>query len=327
MYMSVGEANEARYGSVTRPSHPGMGQMSDAPKFKIHETHGQKLGHTGVSHGRVPQNLYQPLTIHHLPPQKSLTITAATQHALSPRPCAAYNIDSDTPSTMSSLRGKKTAIPASKKRKGAASSLGPTMEIRHPFLQVPLGTQEELYQILRARPLGVGRCIDWTALEQIQLADQVQVLLTIDSWGLFFEIIESTYLEFTLKLYSIFYLQTVMTNLDDPGTVQFRLSGLSMANEHVIDLAYFYCPRHLPPDRAAQKRGHLYRALYDWISSALGAPQHGSIIILPHSHRPDVPTWNFEHAKYEDDQETVWHIPSSVPPCPVHKGGGPRGHY
>ncbi|XP_040971331.1 serine/arginine-rich splicing factor 7-like [Gossypium hirsutum] len=40
---------------------------------------------------------------------------------------------------MSSSRGKKTDVPASKKRKGAASSLSPTMEIRHPFLQVPLG--------------------------------------------------------------------------------------------------------------------------------------------------------------------------------------------
>ncbi|PPR98041.1 hypothetical protein GOBAR_AA22628 [Gossypium barbadense] len=63
-------------------------------------------------------------------------------------------------STMSSSCGKKTAVPASKKRKGVASSSGPTTEIRHPFLQVPLGPQEELYQILRARPLGVGRCID-----------------------------------------------------------------------------------------------------------------------------------------------------------------------
>ncbi|PPS16527.1 hypothetical protein GOBAR_AA04055 [Gossypium barbadense] len=74
---------------------------------------------------------------------------------------------------MSSSRGKKTAIPASKKRKGAGSSSGPALEIRHPFLQVPLGPQEELYQILRDQPLGVGGCIDWAALEQIQLVDAV----------------------------------------------------------------------------------------------------------------------------------------------------------
>ncbi|PPR87469.1 hypothetical protein GOBAR_AA33221 [Gossypium barbadense] len=36
---------------------------------------------------------------------------------------------------MSSSRGKKTDVPISKKRKGAASSSSPTMEIRHSFLQ------------------------------------------------------------------------------------------------------------------------------------------------------------------------------------------------
>ncbi|KAK5824212.1 hypothetical protein PVK06_018980 [Gossypium arboreum] len=72
----------------------------------------------------------------------------------------------------------KTAVPTSKKRKGAASSSSPTTEIRQPFLQVPLGPQEELYQILWARPLGVGHCIDWAVLEQIHLADAVRALLT-----------------------------------------------------------------------------------------------------------------------------------------------------
>ncbi|PPR97921.1 hypothetical protein GOBAR_AA22749 [Gossypium barbadense] len=60
MYTGVGEANEARHGRATIPCAPrrlkniGMGRMSDAFKFKIYETHGQILGHTGVSHGRVP---------------------------------------------------------------------------------------------------------------------------------------------------------------------------------------------------------------------------------------------------------------------------------
>ncbi|KAK5833315.1 hypothetical protein PVK06_017138 [Gossypium arboreum] len=67
--------------------------------------------------------------------------------------------------TMTNPKGKKTTVPASKKQKGAASSSSPTAEIRHPFLQFPLGPQEELFQILWARPLGVGRCIDWTVLE------------------------------------------------------------------------------------------------------------------------------------------------------------------
>ncbi|PPR87950.1 hypothetical protein GOBAR_AA32740 [Gossypium barbadense] len=120
--------------------------------------------------------------------------------------------------TTSSSRGKKTAVPASKKRKGVVSFSGPTTEIRHPFLQVPLGPQKELYKILRARPLGVGRCIDWVALEQIQLADAVRALLTTNSWGLFFEIVELTYLVFTLELCLTFHLQTIMTNFDDPRT-------------------------------------------------------------------------------------------------------------
>ncbi|PPS03660.1 hypothetical protein GOBAR_AA17003 [Gossypium barbadense] len=86
---------------------------------------------------------------------------------------------------MSSSRGKKAAVPAPKKRKGALSSSGPTAEIRHPFLQFPIEPHEENFQILWARPLITGRCIDWAALGQ-----------------------------------------TVMTNYDDPGTVQFCLGGL-----------------------------------------------------------------------------------------------------
>ncbi|PPS02510.1 hypothetical protein GOBAR_AA18154 [Gossypium barbadense] len=54
---------------------------------------------------------------------------------------------------MTNPKGKKTIVPISKKRKGAAPSLGLTTVIRHPFLQFPLGPQEELFQILWARPL------------------------------------------------------------------------------------------------------------------------------------------------------------------------------
>ncbi|PPR92528.1 hypothetical protein GOBAR_AA28143 [Gossypium barbadense] len=54
---------------------------------------------------------------------------------------------------LSSSRGKKAVVPASKKKKGASSSLGPTAEARHPLLRLPIGPQEELFQILRSRPL------------------------------------------------------------------------------------------------------------------------------------------------------------------------------
>ncbi|KAK5785589.1 hypothetical protein PVK06_040189 [Gossypium arboreum] len=72
----------------------------------------------------------------------------------------------------------------------------------------------------------VGRCIDWAAVKQVQLADAIRALLTTDPWELFFWIIEPTYLELTIELCSTFHLQTVMTRYDDPGTVQFCLGRL-----------------------------------------------------------------------------------------------------
>ncbi|PPR87323.1 hypothetical protein GOBAR_AA33367 [Gossypium barbadense] len=62
--------------------------------------------------------------------------------------------------TISSSRGKKAVVPTSKKMKEASSSASPTTEIPHPLLQFPRGPQEELFQILRARPLIAGRYID-----------------------------------------------------------------------------------------------------------------------------------------------------------------------
>ncbi|PPR91946.1 hypothetical protein GOBAR_AA28744 [Gossypium barbadense] len=64
---------------------------------------------------------------------------------------------------MSSSREKKATVPASKKRKGASSSTGPTTKIRHPLMQFPCGPQEELFQILRARPLIVAKRPEFSA--------------------------------------------------------------------------------------------------------------------------------------------------------------------
>ncbi|PPR96725.1 hypothetical protein GOBAR_AA23945 [Gossypium barbadense] len=91
------------------------------------------------------------------------------------------------------------------------------------------------------------------------MADVIRALLTTDPWELFFGIIEPTYLELTMELCSTFHLQTIMTNYDDPSTVQFRLAHTitgrrestdvvntydvyflwCMSQGHVIDLAYF----------------------------------------------------------------------------------------
>ncbi|PPR99960.1 hypothetical protein GOBAR_AA20708 [Gossypium barbadense] len=52
---------------------------------------------------------------------------------------------------MSSSRGKKAAVPPSKRRRGPGSSLvRATAEVRHPFLEFPQASQEELFQILCA---------------------------------------------------------------------------------------------------------------------------------------------------------------------------------
>ncbi|PPS14931.1 hypothetical protein GOBAR_AA05657 [Gossypium barbadense] len=127
---------------------------------------------------------------------------------------------------MSFSRGKKVDVSASKKRKGASSSSGPTAKVRYPFLRFPIGPQEELFQILWGRPLITGHCIDWASIEQVQLAEAIQALLTTDPWELFFGIIEATYLELSMELCSTFHLQTVMINYDDLGTTQFRLGRL-----------------------------------------------------------------------------------------------------
>ncbi|PPS08845.1 hypothetical protein GOBAR_AA11797 [Gossypium barbadense] len=154
---------------------------------------------------------------------------------------------------MSSSRGKKTVVPTSKKRKGASSSASPTAKIRHLLLQFLRGPQEELFQILRARPLIASHCIDWATTEQVQMADAIRALLTTDPWELFFGIIKQTYLELMMELYSKFHFQTVMTNYDDPA-----------------------------PNKAASEGGHLHWPLRDSTGATLRAPQHHGPRIIPH---------------------------------------------
>ncbi|PPR86742.1 hypothetical protein GOBAR_AA33950 [Gossypium barbadense] len=221
--------------------------------------------------------------------------------------------------SMSSSRGKKTAVPASKKRNGASSSAGPTVKIP-------------------------GHCINWAAVEQVQMADAIRALLTTDPWELFFGIIELTYLELTMELCSTFHLQTVMTRYDDPGMVQFRLGGLirqlsvpefgaalglyteEEAREHwcrqhprrlllmvhVVRARHrsslFHSPRDLAPDGAVSEGGHLHWPLRDSASATLQAPQHRSPRIIPHPYLPDYClAQSTKEEAYED-------IPDDVPP-------------
>ncbi|PPS20171.1 hypothetical protein GOBAR_AA00373 [Gossypium barbadense] len=82
-------------------------------------------------------------------------------------------------------------------------------------------------------PLIARRCIDWVAVEQVQMADAIQALLTTDPWELFFGIIEPTYLELTMKQCSMFHLQTVMTNYDDPGMEFKEENELHALSRHI----------------------------------------------------------------------------------------------
>ncbi|PPS14285.1 hypothetical protein GOBAR_AA06295 [Gossypium barbadense] len=232
---------------------------------------------------------------------------------------------SPRPYTMSSSHGKKAVVPTSKKRKGALSSSGPTAKIRHPFLQLPIRPQEELFQILWARPLILGRCINWATVEQVQLADVIRALLTTDPW-------------------------TVMTRFDDPGTVQFHLGNLicllsvpefgttlGLYTEEFLEKNELHALNHhidhtpskfwhalapgtvsYNPSRSkasgllSMEGGNLYWALCDMTGTTLRAPRHRGPRIILDPHWPDVSTRHLEHAKHENDRKAPRNLPSSI---------------
>ncbi|PPR95344.1 hypothetical protein GOBAR_AA25321 [Gossypium barbadense] len=49
----------------------------------------------------------------------------------------------------------------------STSSSSAPAKIRHPYLRFQAGPHEDLYQLHRVRPLGLGHCIVWAALEQV----------------------------------------------------------------------------------------------------------------------------------------------------------------
>ncbi|XP_052484340.1 uncharacterized protein LOC128039805 [Gossypium raimondii] len=61
----------------------------------------------------------------------------------------------------------KVVVPASKKWKSPSTtfSSSASAKTRHPFLRFFVVPQEDLFQLLRVRPLSLGRCIDWAIVE------------------------------------------------------------------------------------------------------------------------------------------------------------------
>ncbi|PPS20173.1 hypothetical protein GOBAR_AA00375 [Gossypium barbadense] len=125
---------------------------------------------------------------------------------------------------------------------------GSNHENSSPSLVFPRGPQEELFQILWARPLIAGCCIDWAAVEQVQKADAIRALLTTDPWELFFGIIKPIYLEFTMELCSTFHFQTGGDRALASSTLTTPTSyGVCCTEEAYEDIPDDVPPRHKDP--------------------------------------------------------------------------------
>ncbi|PPS11404.1 hypothetical protein GOBAR_AA09242 [Gossypium barbadense] len=130
---------------------------------------------------------------------------------------------------MSSSRGKKTTVPTSNKRKGVPTFVGPTTKIHHPLMQFPRGPQEELFQILRARPLIAGRCIDCSAVEQVQMC-----------WHTLapsFASYNPSHSKASVLPPSLWYLHAILAN-----TITGRRESTGVINTH--DAYFLWCMSH-----------------------------------------------------------------------------------
>ncbi|PPR92882.1 hypothetical protein GOBAR_AA27790 [Gossypium barbadense] len=197
--------------------------------------------------------------------------------------------------------------------KGASSASGPTAEIRHPFLQFPIRPQEEIFQILRARPLEtvVARSDDPGTIQFRlgSLVRQLNVPVFGTALGLYTEeFIEENELH-TLN-HHIHHFPSQRWNALTPKAASYNPSR-SKASALPPSLRYLHAilvHTLTEGERALASStltihtfygdgGYLHWTLCDAVGSAHRAPQHSSPIILPHSHGLDVPTGHFEHAK------------------------------
>ncbi|PPS20373.1 hypothetical protein GOBAR_AA00214 [Gossypium barbadense] len=145
---------------------------------------------------------------------------------------------------------KKAAVPASKKKKGLPSSSSPTAKIRHPFLQCPIGPQEELFQILWARTLEtVMARFDNPGTIQFYLGSLVRQLNVPEfgtALGLYTEEFMEDHSKASAFAPSLRYLHTILAHTltgrrESTGVINTHDTYFlwCMSHGHVIDLAYF----------------------------------------------------------------------------------------
>ncbi|PPR85812.1 hypothetical protein GOBAR_AA34879 [Gossypium barbadense] len=177
-----------------------------------------------------------------------------------------------------------------------------------------------------------------------ELDEAIRPLLTTDPWELFFGIIEPTYLEITMEPCSTFHLQTVMTNYDDPGTVQFCLGGLVRqlsVPEFGKALGLYIVEFKEENDLHALNRHihHFPSRCWDALVSggATYNPSRSKASALPPSLRylhtilahtstggeralasPTLTTPTFYG--HEDDQKALRNLPSSISSRPIYRG-------
>ncbi|PPR91202.1 hypothetical protein GOBAR_AA29482 [Gossypium barbadense] len=201
---------------------------------------------------------------------------------------------------MSSLHGKETDVPASKKKKRESSS-GPTVEIRHPYLQFPPENQKELFQILRNSPLLSRRFSPPVECARVQYSFGLYTEEFMDENDLdtlrrhihyspskyWYALVtgSATYDPSRSKASvlspSLRYLHTILAH-----TLTGRQESTSVVNTHdacflwstvnghVLKLTYFIALAIRHQTNQHQRGGHLHWSLRDSTGTTLRAPQH-----------------------------------------------------
>ncbi|PPS05597.1 hypothetical protein GOBAR_AA15050 [Gossypium barbadense] len=123
---------------------------------------------------------------------------------------------------------------------------------------------EDLFQLLHVRPLGLGRCIDWAALEQVGLADELMMSshdkygtitfrlgglvrdMSVPAFGAALDISTDEFMGVTSLSPALRYIHALLAHAltgrrESTGVVSTTDAYYlwSMATGHIFDLAYF----------------------------------------------------------------------------------------